>query len=316
MRGVILDADSLGTGVDLSPVTSMLDHWDVFPSTLPAETAARIEGAAVVLTNKIVIDDVLMRSPSLRFISVMATGTNNIDLSAARDRDIHVSNAVAYATPSVVQHTLNLILALATHLPEYIQDVRNGAWQSSNVFCRLDHPIIELSGKALGIIGYGELGSSVADVARAFGMHILIADRPGVTTAREGRHPFDTVLAEADFLSLHCPLTADNAGFINARTLAKMQPTSFLVNTARGALVNSNDLLEALRRGTIAGAAVDVLDGEPPAADEPLTRAGLANLIVTPHNAWGALEARQRLIGQMAENIQAFLDGTPVRKVS
>lgn len=316
MKGVILDADSLGHEIDLSPITDTLDEWDVHASTLTGEVPERIDGAAVVLSNKIPLKGPTLREANeLRFISVMATGTNNVDLEKAAAQKISVSNAVGYATPSVVQHTLSLILALSNNLMRYVEDVRSGAWQRSNVFCLLDHPIVELSGKTLGIVGYGELGSNVARAAEAFGMRIMISARPGAA-ASGNRVPFETVLANADYISLHCPLTPETEHVINRKTLTQMKPGAFLVNTARGGLVQSSDLIDALEAGAIAGAAVDVLDQEPPASGEPLTSAGLPNLLVTPHNAWGAIESRTRLVEQMRENIDGFLAGTPVRVVN
>jgi glycerate dehydrogenase len=316
MKGVILDANSLGKGeVDLSPVTDLLDEWQVFGTTTPDMTARRIKGASVVLSNKIVLDERLLRTtPGLELVSIMATGTNNVDLDAARNSGVVVSNAVAYATPSVVQHTINLMLALATNIASYISDVRSGDWQQAGAFCMLDHPISELSGKTLGIVGYGELGTNVAQVARAFGMEVLIAQRPG--SNEKGRLPLDSLLRQVDYLSLHCPLTSETENLININSLAAMKKTAFLINTARGGLVNTTDLLAALDSGVIAGAAIDVLNTEPPLPDDPMTNSGLHNLIVTPHNAWAAIESRQRLVKQMADNIQAFLSGHPLRVVS
>ncbi len=316
MKGVILDANSLGQGeVDLSPVTDLLDEWQVFGETAADLTAERVKGTSVVLSNKIVIDEkIFSTTPEIRLVSIMATGTNNVDLIAARSCDVIVSNAVAYATPSVVQHTINLMLALATNIASYIQDVRAGAWQNAGAFCMLDHPISELSGKTLVIVGYGELGSSVAQVARAFGMEVLVAQRPGSNAG--GTKPLDTLLPKADYLSLHCPLTEQTENLINIDSLAKMKKSAFLINTARGGLVNTTDLLMALDSGVIAGAAIDVLNIEPPLAEDPLTNSRLQNLIITPHNAWGSIESRQRLVQQMANNIQGFLAGHPLRVVS
>ncbi len=314
MKGVILDSDSLGD-IDLSAITGLLDDWDVYGTTQPSETLERVCHADIVLTNKIQLDgEILGKLPRLKHISIMATGTNNIDLDAARIAGITVSNAVAYATPSVVQHTMTLMLALATSAPAYIADVRQGKWQQASVFCMLNHPISELSGKILGIVGHGELGSNVAKVAQAFGMEVRIASRDG--TRSNDRQPLDELLPTLDYLSLHCPLTKENRHMINVRTLAKMKPSAFLINTARGGLVDSNDLMDALRCGEIAGAAIDVLDSEPPATDEPLISTQLQNLIVTPHNAWGAIESRSRLLQQMVENINGFLSGRPLRVVA
>ncbi|MCZ6502299.1 MAG: D-2-hydroxyacid dehydrogenase [Gammaproteobacteria bacterium] len=318
MKGVILDAGSLGKGeVDLSPITDLLDEWQVYGTSSPTETIERIGEATVVLSNKIVLDEEKFSiAGKLRLISVMATGTNNIDLDAAKRADITVSNAVAYATPSVVQHTISLMLALSTNLPAYIHDVKSGAWQKAPAFCMLDHPISELDGKVLGIVGFGELGSSVAAVARALGMKVLISQRPGCTNESKYRLPFDDLISEVDYLSLHCPLTAETENLVNLATLKKMKSSAFLINTARGGLVDAADLLQALGSNIIAGAAVDVLNTEPPPENDLLTNANQNNLIVTPHNAWGAIESRQRLVQQMADNINGFLTGKPIRVVT
>ena len=318
MKGVILDADSLGQGeVDLSPVTDLLDEWQVYGTSNAAETTARIREATVVLSNKIVLDkENLSTAGKLRLISVMATGTNNIDLSAAENAGITVSNAVAYATPSVVQHTISLMLALSTNLYAYIHDVKSGAWQKAPAFCLLNHPISELQGKILGIVGFGELGSNVAVVARALGMKVLISQRTGNENPSRDYRPFDDLISEVDYLSLHCPLTPETEDLVNLTVLKKMKPSAFLINTARGGLVNAADLLQALQSNLIAGAAVDVLNTEPPLAGDLLTNADQSKLIVTPHNAWGAIESRQRLVQQMADNIHGFLTGNPIRVVT
>ena len=315
MIGVILDADSLGKEVDLSPITSLLDDWHIYGSTSADETAARIEPATVILTNKIHLDQAtLAAAGSVSYISVMATGTNNVDLSYTSSRNIIVSNAVAYATPSVVQHTISLILALSTSLPAYLADVRAGAWQESKVFCLLTHPITEVAGKTLGIVGYGELGRNVADAAKGLGMKIMVSNRVG-QAAKPGRVDFDQLLHQADYVSLHCPLSPETENMMNRQAFTRMKPGAFLINTARGGLIDSDALLWALSSGTLAGAAVDVLDTEPAAPDESLI-AGPANLLVTPHNAWAAIESRQRLVAQMRENIQGFLAGSAMRVVS
>ena len=313
MKGVILDADSLGD-IDLSPITDCFEVCAVHASTKTGEVSSRIQAADVVLSNKIPLPAAMLsQANQLKYISIMATGTNNVDLIAARKIGIPVSNAIAYATPSVVQHTVSLMLCLSTNISGYIADVRAGSWQQSSVFTLLSRPIAELSGKTLGIIGYGELGRNVALVAEAFGMKILIASR----RSEPGRLAIEKLLPEVDYLSLHCPLTTENANLIDMATLAMMKPTAFLINTARGGLVNSADLVKALETGVIAGAAIDVLNSEPPTDDEPLIQANhLQNLLLTPHNAWGAIESRQRLVVQMQENIQSFIQGHPVRLVN
>ena len=322
MNGVILDAESLGLGVDLSPVTRQLTSWSTHPTTQKEDVATRIEYADVVLTNKVMLSrEVLGQARQLKHISVMATGTNNIDLTAAREQGITVSNAVGYATPSVSQHVLTLLLNLVTNMPRYLRDTQTGQWQKSPVFCRLDHPIIELSGKTLGIIGLGELGQAVGELAQAFGMTVIAASAQSSPSSKQthsniARCDLPTLLRRADVVSLHCPLTAATENLINATSLAAMKPSAFLINTARGALVDSQALLEALEAGDIAGAALDVLAIEPPTLEESLLQVHRPNLLITPHNAWGALESRQRLIQQMADNIQGFCTNKPVRQVN
>lgn len=319
MLGVILDADSLGPDIDLSSVTGQLDHWHVHGETPQDKIAARISDADIVVTNKVPIQQAhIAQAKALKFISVTATGTNNIDLGAAHASGIAVSNAVGYGTPSVVQHTMSLIMLLSNNMHRYLQDVANGKWQQSSSFCLLNHPITEISGKQLGIIGYGELGRGVAMAAQSLGMTVVISERPGTATTdiRSDRMAFEETLATSDFLSLHCPLTADNLHLINQQTLSLMPSSAFLINTARGGLIDSMALLRALDQGTIAGAAVDVLAHEPATIDEPLINHTSPKLLVTPHNAWGARESRQRLIEQTSENIKSYLSGKQRRVVS
>ena len=320
MQGVILDAASLGHDLDLSPLLNSAPSWQVYNDTPAALVDERIRGMDIVLTNKVKLSATAIQGAAkLKFIGVMATGTNNIDLNAAQQQNIVVSNAVGYATPSVVQHTLMLILALATRLNLYHRDVQAGKWQQSKTFCLLDHPIMELSGKTLGIVGCGELGSQVAQVAKSFGMLIKVAQRPGLkhSDAERGypRLPLEQLLPQVDVLSLHCPLVAETEHLINQETLQLMKPSAFLINTARGGLVDSSALLAALHSGQLAGAAIDVLTTEPPEKDEPLLSVSQANLIVTPHTAWAAVESRKRLLIQVCENLEGFLCQTPRRQV-
>lgn len=327
MRGVILDADSLGYNddssekhnepwVSLEPVTQLLDEWRIYGSTKPEEVSERINKAEVVLVNKVKLHKSALASASnLKLISVMATGTDNIDLAAAGTQGIRVCNAVNYATPSVVEHTIALMLTLCRNLMPYVNDVKNGAWQKSSSFCLLDHPMTELNGKTLGIIGFGALGQGVAQVAEALGMRTMIAERTSATRVRKGRHKLARVLEEADVISLHCPLNKSTLNLIDASALSLMKSTAFLINTARGGLVDSLALIDALKSGQLAGAAIDVLATEPPTQSELLLKENIANLIVTPHNAWAALESRNRLIQQMRENILGHLDNKPLRVV-
>lgn len=315
MLGVVLDADSLGKDVDLSPVTQLLDGWQVHPFTRPDQVAERIKHATVVLTNKIALDESSLSSAlALKFVSVMATGTNNIDFLATASRGIKVSNALGYGTPSVVQHTLALILNLSTNFHRYQTAISRGDWQASNVFCLLDYPIREIAGKQLGIVGYGELGKAVGTVVAALGMKVVVSEHPG-REPRAGRTKFEEVLRTSDFISLHCPLNDATSRIINADTLALMKQDAFLINTARGGLVDSFALVSCLQAGNIAGAAIDVLEQEPPSLEDPLLK-DIPNLIVTPHNAWGAIESRTRLVQQSRENIEGFLMEKPVRLVN
>ncbi|MEA3292623.1 MAG: NAD(P)-dependent oxidoreductase, partial [Pseudomonadota bacterium] len=228
---------------------------------------------------------------------------------------ITVCNVRDYATPAVVQHTFALMLALTTRLFEYSADVREGAWQRSRTFCLLDYPIRELHGKTLGFVGYGVLGRGVAAVAEAFGMQVRLAQRPG-GPSRAGRIPLAELLPAVDVLSLHCPLTPHTEGLIGAEELRRMKSDALLINTARGAIVNSPALADALREGEIGGAGIDVLDREPPPGDHPLLAPDIPNLIVSPHTAWASREARQRLADQMSENLVAWQRGAPRNVVS
>ena len=310
--GVMLDRASFGPGdLDLAPLRRLLPAWREYGETAPWETAARIAGAEVVVTNKVLLDRPLLAgAPALKLVLLAATGTNNVDLAAARELGIAVSNVRDYATPAVVQHTFALMLALVTRLFDYSADVRGGAWQRSRTFCLLDHPIRELRGKVLGIVGYGVLGRGVAAVAEAFGMEVHLARRPGGPPAA-GRASLGELLPVVDVLSLHCPLTPETEGLIGAAALARMKRDALLINTARGAIVDAVALADALRRGEIGGAGIDVLDREPPPDDHPLLAGDIPNLILTPHTAWASREARQRLVEQMAENLAAWLSGAP-----
>jgi glycerate dehydrogenase len=317
MLGVFLDRDSLDRNdLDFSGLDRVLPNWRYYPSTTPAEVAARIEEAEVVISNKVVLDAAAIhQAPRLKLIGVAATGVNHVDLDAAAAQGIIVCNCRGYGTAAVVQHVFALLLALYTRWPDYQQAVRDGRWQHASQFCLLDFPIRELAGKTLGIIGYGELGQGVARVAEALGMRVLVAQRPGTVDAIEERVSLPVLLPQVDVLSLHCPLTPETRGLIGAWELALMRRDAILINTARGGLVDEALLADALRRGALGGAVVDVLSLEPPVNGNPLLASDIPNLIVTPHCAWGSRESRQRLVGQLAENIESWLDGAPVRVV-
>lgn len=312
MLAVVLDRESWDRGdIDVGALEASVPQWRWYGNTRDDETAAHIAGATIVVTNKIVLDEPLLRGArDLKLICVTATGVNNIDVEAARRHGIAVCNVTGYATASVVQHTFALILALVTRLPEHQRDVAQGRWQQSPHFCLLDHPIWELAGKTLGIVGYGTLGRAVADVARAFGMKVLVAARAGTDGAAD-RVPLHELLAHVDVLSLHAPLTSETRNLIGARELALMKPHALLINTARGGIVDEAALAQALRAERLGGAGVDVLTAEPPGDDNPLLAPDIPHLIVTPHVAWASREARQRLIDEVAANIRAYTAGTP-----
>ncbi|WP_282876647.1 2-hydroxyacid dehydrogenase [Pseudomonas peli] len=316
-RAAFLDHSSLDLGdLDLSSLSACFADLQLYPHSTQAQTIERLQGVQVAISNKVPLNaEVFAACPELKLVLVAATGTNPIDLSAARAHGVIVSNCQGYGTPSVAQHTLMLLLALATRLPDYQQDVRAGHWQQAQQFCLLDHPIVELHGKTLGLLGHGELGGAVAKLAEAFGMRVLLGQLPG-RPAREDRLSLDELLPQVDALSLHCPLNSDTLNLIDARELSLMKPTAFLINTARGGLINEQALADVLRAGHLGGAATDVLTQEPPKDGNPLLAADIPRLIITPHSAWGSREARQRIVGQLSENALAFFNGTPMRVVS
>lgn len=318
MIGVFLDSDSLFPGdLNLASLKRTLPQWDFHGRTAPGDVSARIGAATVVVVNKVKLDEqILAHAPALKLICVAATGTDNVDLNAARAGGIAVTNARDYATPSVAQHVFLLMFALLGRFTEYDSAVREGRWQKANQFCMLDYPFVEAAGKTLGIVGYGTLGRRVGDLARAFGMRVLIAQRPGAEAADAVRIPLDRLLEQVDVLSLHCPLTEQTRGLIGRSALSRMKAQAYLINTARGGIVDESALADALRRGQIAGAAVDVLSSEPPSPDHPLLAADIPNLIVTPHVAWGSRESRQRLVNDIADNITAFLAGEERNRVA
>lgn len=311
-RAAFLDLSSVyRDDLDLTALEAAVPEWLWFDKIQPEQMISALSDVDVIVSNKIVLDKpFLQRNPQLKLICVAATGTNNVDLKAACDLGIPVCNVRAYATASVVQHVFSLLLSLTTRSAEYQHAVKQNEWAHSEHFCLLDYPVRELSGKTLGIVGYGELGRAVARVAETFGMKILIARRDA-NDERSGRVDLHEMLAQIDVLSLHCPLTEKNKHFIASKELALMKPDAVLINAARGGLVDESALLEALANKKLAGAALDVLEHEPPSETEPLILQTLPNLIVTPHIAWASIESRQRLINEVARNIVALAAGQP-----
>lgn len=281
--------------------------WRDYGSTRPEEVLGRLEGATVAVVNKLPLRaDVLARLPKLKLIAVAATGTDNIDLDFCRGRGVAVSNVRGYARQTVPEHVLMLALALRRNLLAYREEVRGGAWARAAQFCVHGSEIHDLHGSALGLVGYGTLGRGVERLARAFGMEVLISERKGADGLREGRTPFEEVLRRADVLSLHVPLNEETRDMIGRAELSLMKRSAVLINCARGGVVDEPALAAALRAGTIAGAGVDVLSGEPPAGGNPLLDPDIPNLVVTPHVAWASREAQQALADQLVDNIEAF----------
>lgn len=307
MKAVFLDASTLGNDVDLAPIEQVTGGLVQHGATTPEQVAERIQGFDTVLVNKVVLGRAhFEQNPELKTIAVVATGLNNIDLNAAKEHGIQVLNVTNYGRSTVAQHTMALILALATRLLDYDRDVRAGRWAESDMFCLMNHPIMELEGRTLGIMGYGDLGQGVAGRAKAFGMNILLGARPGQAAGKvdgNSRIPLDELLPQVDVLSLHCLLTDETRNLIGARELRMMKRDALLINTSRGGLVDEEALANALREGVIRGAGFDVLTEEPPRNGNALLAGDIPNLIVTPHSAWASREARQRIVGITAENL-------------
>ncbi|RNI34246.1 D-2-hydroxyacid dehydrogenase [Hanamia caeni] len=316
MKIVVLDAFAMNPG-DLSwEQLKNLGDTDIYDRSLPEESRKRVSHAEVILTNKALVNkDIMEAAPNLKYIGVMATGYNVVDITEAHKRNIIVTNVPAYSTASVAQLTFAFILELANHTALYAQSVKNGDWVRSKDFSYHLKPIMELQNKTLGIIGFGQIGQNVAKIALAFGMRVISSHKHPERNKMEGVTFVDekTCFKEADIVSLHCPLTQDNFEFVNKQLLATMKPKAFLVNTSRGGLVNENDLAEALNHETITGAALDVLSTEPPSANNPLLHA--KNCLINPHVAWATFESRARLMDVVVNNIESFLKGKPVNVI-
>ena len=321
MRAVFLDFGTVShDDLDTTSLERVLPGITLFPTSTEAEVDERIAGVEFILTNKLNISRARMRAvPGLKFIGLTATGTNNVDLEAARELGIAVCNIRDYCTASVAQHVLGAMLFLTHRFREYGQAAVDGTWSRSEQFTVPGAPIRELTGKILGIVGFGTLGRAVAKAAKdALGMRVLVAERPGGVAGREPdtatsigpvRATLDEVLRTADVLSLHCPLTPATTGLIGERELALMKHDAIIVNTARGALIDLDALVAALKGGDLGGAAIDVLPQEPPKNGSVLFAPGIPNLLVTPHIAWAAFEARQRAVDELALHIEDFQRG-------
>jgi len=318
MKIVVLDGHAANPG-DLSwDEYARLGELEVFDRTTKEQMAARLQGAAIALTNKAVLDRAVITAlPDLRYIGVTATGYNIVDIAAARERGIVVCNVPEYSTQDVAQLVFALLLELTNHAGHHAQTVRDGKWSKCADFSYWDYPLIGLDGLALGIVGYGRIGRAVGRIGQAFGMKILAASRGSSATDKNDGVQYvelETLLRESDVVTLHCPLTPETTRLVNTQFLAKMKRTAFLINTSRGGLVEERALADALNQDRIAGAGLDVLSAEPPPLDNPLMSA--KNCIITPHIAWATKTARMRLLQVTADNIRAWLKGKPQNVVS
>jgi glycerate dehydrogenase len=317
MNIVVLDGHTLNPG-DLSwDELKALGPCEILDRTPPGEVAARAANADIVIINKAVVHRAQIETmPKLKYIGVTATGYNVVDVEAAKERGILVTNVPTYGTRSVAQHTFALLLELTQHAGHHAQTVRDGRWVRSVDWCYWDKPLVELDGLTMGIVGYGRIGQAVAKLAEAFGMKVITS----ASSSGRKREPnvavvdLDYLFSESDVVSLHCPLTPETKHLVNARRLARMKPAAFLLNTSRGPLVDEAALADALNSGRLAGAAMDVLSVEPPRAENPLLNA--KNCLITPHIAWATRAARARLMKTAVDNVRAFLEGKPQNVVS
>jgi len=292
-------------------------QWQDYSVTSVDQTVARLMDATVAISNKAQLRrEMLEQLPRLKMVAVAATGTNNVDIECCKERGIVVSNIRNYSVHTVPEHVFMMVLALRRNLVAFRADVQNGAWQRSEQFCLLTHPVRDLYGSTLGIMGHGAIGKSVEQIALAFGMKVLLAEHKGAAAVRQGYTAFDEVLRASDVITLHLPLNEQTRHLISTAEFARMKPDAILINTARGGLVDEAALLEALRSGRLGGAGFDVLGKEPPTEGHPLLDLDLPNFILTPHNAWSGRAAMQMLADQLIDNIEAFVAGTPQNRVA
>jgi glycerate dehydrogenase len=311
---VFLDRNSLIADMR---VPSFAHEWVDFEQTRPEDVVARLQDANIVITNKVKLPgEFLAQTPGVKMIAVAATGTDNVDLGYCREHGIVVSNIRGYAVDTVPEHAFMMMLALRRNLIGWREDVLAGLWQQTDQFCLFTRPVNDLHGSTLGLVGYGSLGRGMQKLAEAFGMKVLVAEHKNAAAPRQGYTAFDTVLQEADVISLHTPLTAETRHMISTREFGLMKPSALLINTARGNLVDEAALIEVLQSGRIGGAGFDVLAVEPPREGNPLLDLDLPNFILTPHVAWSSREAMQTLADQLVDNIEAFVAGTPRNLVS
>lgn len=316
MKTVFLDYQTFSKDSDLTSLQQVIDDLTVYATTSPEQVIARCQNAEVVLSNKVLLNrEILSQLPKLKLVCITATGINNIDIKAARALNIAVTNVGGYAKNSVAQYVFAQLLAYYSQIAHHNDNCQKGLWQQSDTFCLHGNGSIELAGKSIAIIGYGALGQKVAEIARAFDMKVLIAERPDATTIRPERMAFLAAIEQADIISLHCPQTLETQGMFNAKLFTRMKPSAILINTARGALINNEDLLNALNNEQIACAILDVLEQEPPPKDHILLAAQSPKLKITAHIAWASQQAQQTLLNLVAANISAFKQGLRTNRV-
>lgn len=308
MKAVFLDRATLGEDISIAPLEKLPLQWEIYKNTPQELVTDRIKEASIVVTNKVYLQKKeIEKTHKLKYIAVAATGIDRVDVPSAKEKGITVSNLAAYSTKSVVQHLFTLLFALTSNLISYHTDITRGKWERSSFFSLLDHPVMEVEGKTLGIIGYGAIGQEVAKWAQTMGFNILVAKHP--TKEIEGAVDKNELLRQSDFVTLHLPLNENTRYTISKKELNLMKPTAFLLNVSRGGLIREEDLLWALKEKKIQGAALDVMEKEPPDKGNPLLKQ--ENLLITPHIAWASKEARKRLIDILADNINSYLEGNP-----
>ncbi|PKI12913.1 D-2-hydroxyacid dehydrogenase [Colwellia sp. 12G3] len=316
MRAVFLDKNTFSPVIEFSAIEQQVSQLLCYEITSPAEIIERCIDADIIITNKVQLTaEILPALPKAKLICISATGYNNVDIEAARHLNIAVTNVSGYAGQSVAQYVFAQLLEYYQKTNHHNSNTEQGLWSSSNAFCYHGNSISELAGKTLGIVGYGSLGKAVAVIAQAFNMRVIISERPKANAIRANRVCFDQVIEQADIISLHCPQTAETENLINADVLSRMKNTAVLVNTARGALIDETALLDALKSKEIACAILDVLTQEPPPASHPLLNSNLESLKITAHIAWASIEAQQRLIDLLSQNIFAFKQGERLNRL-
>jgi len=316
MHAVFLDYQTFSPSLDLSALNKVISKFDFHSTTTPEQVLKHCSTAEVILTNKVVLNSTTLKQlPHLKLICITASGYNNVDINAARELGIAVTNVSGYAKNSVAQYVFAQLLSYYSQIEDHNNNTREGQWQKSETFCLHGKGSNELAGKSIGIIGYGALGGQVATIARAFGMQVLIADRPNATTIRADRIAFNQLIAQADIITLHCPQTAETENLLNAAVFSQMKNSAVLINTARGALINNDDLLVALNNNQLACAILDVLEQEPPPEDHILLAAQSSKLKITAHIAWASEQAQQALLNLVSDNIMAFQQGNRVNRL-